>query len=106
MNMDRRDFIRGIGKALCIGAAVPFIPSLIPDVLGLNDWVGQRVDASGILPADLDIVALLKEFYRDDILMSWEGSLNYTFQIISKPKIYDGREITLPFMVSKKNLTL
>lgn len=28
--MNRRELIRGIGRALCAGATVPFIPSLLP----------------------------------------------------------------------------
>lgn len=27
--MNRRDFIRGIGRAICVGGTVPFIPSLL-----------------------------------------------------------------------------
>lgn len=32
--MNRRDFIRHLGIGIAAGAAVPFIPSLIPDLIG------------------------------------------------------------------------
>lgn len=37
--MNRREFIRGIGRAICAGAAVPFIPSLIDT---RSDWEKLR----------------------------------------------------------------
>lgn len=37
--IDRREMIRGIGRALCAGAAVPFIPTLIkPDIIFVSEF--------------------------------------------------------------------
>lgn len=34
--MNRRELIRGIGRAMCAGATVPFLPSLLTSINGLT----------------------------------------------------------------------
>ena len=38
--MNRRELIKGIGRALCAGATVPFIPRLLPDVVDYRETWG------------------------------------------------------------------
>lgn len=40
MDLSRRKFIEGIGKAITAGAVVPFLPSLLPN----HVWVDEEIN--------------------------------------------------------------
>ena len=40
--MNRRDLIKNIGKAICVGAAVPFVPSLLHISTGSVTSIGSN----------------------------------------------------------------
>ena len=48
--MNRRELITGIGRALCAGAAVPFLPSLLPEK-PLTPWATLHQQAFDALVA-------------------------------------------------------
>jgi hypothetical protein len=67
--VDRRQFIRHLGIGICAGAAVPFIPSLIPDLIG-DPLRGATTDFAVGASADLFAFDdLVKITYSDHVVM-------------------------------------
>lgn len=88
--MNRRDFIRHLGIGICAGAAVPFIPSLIPDLIGgaYADWTTPG-EPSALTSRDFQ--AMLNEYLPPKLLREEFLKRDY----VLSNSVYRGAEVVL-----------